>query len=240
MENLLQTVRELKTKAKNRRDLERYENAATFVNKAIQILQPALNDTTSTDLKSQIALELVDCYGLLGGINRRWALSSTDSQERLLRLQASFDAYDRGYREYEACEDYKITNSYNQLNRLVSYLLVNPSSLSDAPSNLSEGETLSLKKALEQAGESIRQQLTLGRRGDIWALADLALVNLLLDRENPAAAYANFIMASPPDYAYDSVLSVLRSLASLRLSISAKLVEAIQLLEAELQKIRAR
>lgn len=237
MENLLETVRELKTKAKNRRDLERYESAATFLEKAINILKSLFVDTTLSDCKSNLALELADCYGLLGGINRRWGLSSTDPQERLQRLQASFEAYDKGYKEYEAREKDKIVNSYNLLNRLVSYLLLNPASLNDTPAKLPDGKTLLMKKELEQAGESIRQQLLRERRGDIWAIADLALVNLLLDREAPAAAYENFLKSYPPDYAYDSVLSVLRPLVSLQLPVTAKLQDAVQLLEDNLQQL---
>lgn len=157
----------------------------------------------------------------------------------MIRLQQSFNAYNEGYQEYEAHEEYKITNSYNLLNRLVSYLLCKSASSSDTPGKLPNGQTLSIKKELEKAGESIRQQLTLERRGDIWALADLALVDLLLDRETPVSAYANFLAASPPDYAYDSALAVLRPLASLPLSTADKLQDGVELLEGKLQQLRS-
>lgn len=238
METLFQTVRELKTKAKNRRDLERYEKATTFLEKAIKLLETALENATTTDLKSNIASELADCYGLLGGINRRWGLISTDRQKNLELLQASFDAYDNGYQKYEAHKEYKIANSYNLLNRLVSYLLFNPTSLIDTPTKLSHGQTLLVKEELEKARVNIRQQLMLERRGDIWALADMALINLLLDRETAAAAYEDFLAASPQDYAYDSALSVLRPLAEIPLPVAAKLQEAVQLLEAKLQSLK--
>jgi|CXWL01.1.fsa_nt_gi hypothetical protein len=237
MENLLERIRELKTKAKNRRDLERYEIAIKFLEEAIQILKSAF-ETASADWKPQFATELADCYGLLGGINRRWALSSLDPHERLERLKASFNAYDTGYQEYEAHEEYKIANSYNMLNRLISYLLLNPTSLDNMPLEHPVGKTLLMKKELEKAGECIRQQLMLERRGDIWALADLALVNLLLGRETPVASYKDFLAASPPDYAYDSALAVLKPLASLHLTVAAHLKEAVQLLEAKLQQLR--
>ena len=238
MEDLLKTVRELKTKAKNRRDLERYASATSFLTKAIQELESALANTTITDWKSQIASELADCHGLLGGVYRRWGLSSVDQQQRQERLQASFRAYDEGYGKYEAHEEYKIANSYNRLNRLVSYLLFNPSSLDGTPVELPDGRKLPIRIELEMAEKSIRQQLILERRGDIWVLADLALVTLLLDRETPVEAYANFIDASPPDYAYDSALSVLQPLASLQLPVKSKLQVAVQLLEDKLQRIR--
>src|SRR5262245_49766966 len=123
MEDKLRIVRDLKTKAKNRRDLERYESAASFLETAIQILESALADSTMANRKSQLASELADCYGLLGGINRRWGLSLTEPEKRQELLRESFNSYNKGYQEYEAHEEYRITNSYNLLNRLVSLLL---------------------------------------------------------------------------------------------------------------------
>lgn len=238
MEDLLKNIRELKTKAKNRRDLERYESAASFLEKAIQLMEKALTTSTEANWKAMLFSELADCYGLLGGIKRRWGLSMADPIERSRRLRESFFAYNRGYHEYEAHEELKISNSYNLLNRLVSFLLFNPSSLNDAPVKLPDGQILSIKNELESAEKNISYHLALERRGDIWALADLALVNLLLDRESPSVAYASFIAASPPDYAYESSLSVLRPLASLQLPIANKLRDAVKMLEDNLYQLR--
>jgi len=237
MQDLFDKVRELKTKAKNRRDLERYESAASFAKQAIQTLESALASAEATE-KSKLADQLADSYGLLGGIYRRWGLSSADQQDREERLEESFNAYNRGYKQYEEREEYKIANSYNLLNRLVSYMLFNPASFSVASVTLPDGQTMSLNEELKKAGVSIGQQLKWERRGDIWAIADLALVNLLLDRETPVAAYADFISESPADYVYDSVLSVLRPLSALQLSISPKIQDAVELLEHKLQNIR--
>jgi tetratricopeptide (TPR) repeat protein len=236
MEDLLQVVRELKTKAKNRRDLGRYPAAIAILEEAVQALETELAGTTLAERRAQLAAELADCYGLLGGIHRRWGLS--DSQKRASQLLESFNAYDKGYEMYEAHEEYKIAISYNRLNRLVSYLLFDPVSLDGPPAHLPNDQTLSVKAELEKAGDILRQQLLLERRGDIWALADLALVNLLLDRGTAASAYAEFIAASPPNYCYDSALSVLHSLAELELPMKAKLNEAVKLLEAKLQELR--
>jgi hypothetical protein len=236
MENLFEKLRELKTKAKNRRDLKRYESAATCANQAIQTLESALDSTDATE-KSKLADQLADSYGLLGGIYRRWGLS-VDGQQKNELLQKSFNAYNTGYEKYEKCEEYKIANSYNRLNRLVSYLLINPASFSDGPVDLHDGQTLTVKERLESAGRNIDQQLKLERRGDIWAIADLALVKLLLESETPMAAYADFIAASPADYVYDSALSVLRPLSALELPVASKLKDAAELLEGKLQQIR--
>ena len=75
MEDVLQTIRDLKTKAKNQRDLERYEVAAKILKKiAIPLVKEKLSSTSLADWKAQLASELADCFGILGGIYRRWAL----------------------------------------------------------------------------------------------------------------------------------------------------------------------
>ena len=237
MEDLFEKVLELKTKAKNRRDLKRYESAASFANQAIQIGESALVSPDARE-KSKLADQLADSYGLLGGIYRRWGLSSDDQQKKYERLKESFNAYNTGYKKYEEREEYKIANSYNRLNRLVGYLLFNPASLDDPQVDIPDGKTL--KEELEDAGVSIENQLKLERRGDVWAIADMALVKLLLNRESPMAAYADFISASPADYVYDTVLSALRPLAVLELrdEIVDKLKGAVELVEGKLQNIR--
>jgi hypothetical protein len=237
MQDLFEKVRELKTKAKNRRDLERYNSAASFAKQTIQTLESALGSPEATE-KSKLADQLADSYGLLGGIYRHWGLSPAHQQERKERLKDSFDAYNTGYEKYEEHEEYKIANSYNRLNRLVSYLLFNPTSFSVESVTLPDGRTMSMNEELKKAGVSIDQQIKLERRGDIWAIADLALVNLLLGRETPVAAYADFISASPADYVYDSVLSIFRELAKLDISIASKLQDAVKLLECELEQLR--
>jgi hypothetical protein len=238
METLLQTIRELKTKAKNRRDLGRYDSAETILGEAISLAQEGLLSSTSTDWKSQLASELSDCYGLLGGIYRRWGLESKTEEERTLHLKKSVDEYQKGY-DLEKTDEYNIVNSYNMVNRLVSHILLEPDLSSTLATNPQGSGPLTVRQALQNAEKDIRDQLKEKRRGDIWALADLALVRLLLDEDDPVPAYAEFISKSPPDYAYESQLSTLRPLAELELPVTNKLRWAVQLLEGKLKQLQA-
>jgi len=239
MEDLLQTIRYLKTRAKNRRDLGRYESAVKILREeAVPLIQTELASTTLADWKVQLASELSDGFGIMGGIYRRWGLESETEQERILHLGESVNAYEKGY-ELERNPEYNIANSYNMVNRLVSYILLEPASLSDASTAESSSANISYDVRLElnRAESVVRDQLKEKRRGDIWALADLALISLLLDSSDPITAYADFIAKSPPSFAYESVLSTLRPMAILSLPVGDKLREAVRLLEAELMQL---
>jgi len=240
MDNLLQTIRELKTKAKNRRDLKRYESAATILDRAIALTEGDLTATDSPDWKAQLASELSDCFGLLGGVYRRWGLESEIPEERILHLRQSVEAYTRGC-NLEVVEEYHIVNSYNMVNRLVSYILMKPDSLADSPAqaNPALNDPLNVREELEKAEEAIRYQLREKRRGDIWALADFALVRLLLEKDDPSPAYAEFNAQSPPDYAYESALSTLRPMAELNFPAASRCHEAAQLLESKLSQLQS-
>jgi len=217
----------LKTQAKNRRDLRRYPRAVEILERAIEI---AKGNFANAELRSRMAEELADCYGLLGGVERRWALES-DGEEREEHLRKSSQAYDAAWK-YES-GDYGVVNSYGMVNRLVSRLLLKPDSLFvDGVSEFGKDvEPLSLREELEQARRRIEAQLARPRRDDYWAAADLALVNLLLEKQDPASAYAGFIQKSPPDYAFKSVLDVLRSFANLQWKLAKTFAEVIVYLE---------
>jgi hypothetical protein len=98
---------------------------------------------------------------------------------------------------------------------------------------------LNLPDELEKASTTIRQQLAGPRRGDYWAMADLALLEVLLGRRPAAVAYADFIDISPPDFAFASALASLRSLAELPTPCAIALREAVDLLEGQLQRLRS-
>ncbi|HEX8650037.1 MAG TPA: tetratricopeptide repeat-containing protein [Pyrinomonadaceae bacterium] len=240
MEDLLQTIRNLKTRAKNRRDLGRYERAVRILEEeAIPLIQKELSSTSLADWRAQLASELSDCFGILGGLYRRWALETETEQERKLHLRKSVDAYEKGY-EIEKNPKHNIINSYNMLNRILSYIFLEPDSLWDAtPSEkASYGKAYDVRQELQKIEAVIREQLKEKRRGDIWALADLALVRLLLGNDDPVVAYADFNAKSPPDFAYESALSTLRPLAKLRLPVADKLSRAVELLEEKLGQLQ--
>jgi hypothetical protein len=227
-------LRELKTQAKNRRDLKRYERAAHFADQAIALARKELLAESGANYKAQLASELADSYGLLGGIERRWGAESDDPALRREHYQASVRAYDQGY-EVESDPRYGLVNSYCLLNRLVGRVLLNPELLAlpataDAQPDAGGGG-LDLVAELEQAGEHIEEQLATERYGDYWVIADLALINLLLARADARTAYAPFNAQLPPDFAYKSVIETLRCVAAAWVSDASRWREAIDELE---------
>ena len=243
MSDPLDNIRKLKKRAKSQRKRGKYESALSFLKQAIESAQREL-DLQSTDLeKKPFAFEVGDCHGIKGGIYRRWAL---DEKERLTDpgqsesarrkhnelMIKSIKAYDEGFK-FEST--YGNVNSYNMVNRLVNRLFYKSTWLATVPTTIPQDIKLvveeqgvkvevAVKDELEKAKEGLRQQISVTgeRRGDIWALADQALVTLLLgeDEDDPVSAYADFIAASPPDYAYDTVISALEPLSELKLTIS--------------------
>ena len=235
MPTLIEQIRELKTQAKNRRDLQRYDRAVNILEKAIDLARGQLE---VPELRRQLASELADLYGLLGGVQRRWALESSDLKQRKEHLLDSIRAYDAGW-TFES-GSYGIENSYSMLNRLVSRILLDPSCLEGGLKDWGEKtRPTDVRKDLEEVEATLRSQLEGARRDDYWAAADWALVDLLLGKAKDASsAYALFNSKSPPDYAYGSVLDVLRPLAELDLPVGAALKEAVLMLEDRMAKPR--
>jgi tetratricopeptide (TPR) repeat protein len=234
MATVLDELRNLKTQAKNRRDLRRYNSAARLLERAIAL---ATTNLAIGELRGQMAEELADCNGLLGGVQRRWALES-DGEERSLHLVESIRAYDAAW-EFES-GDYGVVNSYGMVNRLVSRLLLTPDSLfaeglTDFGKNV---QPLAMRAQFQEAGQRIEAQLARPRRDDYWAVADLALVNVLLEKQEAVSAYSGFLEKSPPDYAFKSVLDVLRPLAGLKWKLADELMKAVVYLEQRAPSLR--
>lgn len=237
MQSQVERIRELKTEAKNRRDrgLRGYERAVRMLKEAIGIAEAGLEESALAE-HTQLATEITDCYGLIGGIERRWA-SDTVGAERDEHLLQSIAAYDRGF-EQESDARYGIANSYNRLNRLLSRLLLKPMSLEGGVTNFGpEVTALDVNKELVATAELIREQLIGTRRGDFWAMADLALIHVVLGHADPAAAYAEFNAMSPPDFAYKSALAGLQPLAEVPLKTAGSIKKAIGALESRLGRL---
>jgi hypothetical protein len=229
IKNILEEIQTFKTKAKNRRGLMLFSNAESYISKAIEMSESEFASTQAQNWKSRYALELSDCYGIKGGILRRWGLESDDSTERRQHLLNSVITYDQGF-VYESNDDFEIDDSYNKINRLVARILYDPELLSKEK-QLVEIKTVNVINELEDLRNSLDEQLKIDRRDDVWALADLALVSLLLDLDEPHMLYSNFIDANPPGYAYTSVISTLKPLSECDFPISGKLRESVDLLE---------
>jgi hypothetical protein len=227
METVVDQIRKLKTQAKNRRDLRRYDAAVRILQDAIGVAERSLSNS---ELRTQMAEELADCNGLLGGVQRRWALES-DGDARDARLRDSIRAYDAAWK-FES-GDYGVVNSYGMVNRLVSRLLLLPKSLfTEDVTDFGPGiEQLAMRVHLKDALDRIEAQLSRPRRDDYWAAADLALVNALLENEDGRSAYVVFLRKVPPAYAFKSVLDVLRPLAALPWPLRESLTQAVEFLE---------
>ena len=231
LEEIFENVIKQKRKAKNRRDIDRFEQAIKYLDQSIQELKETESengDLSEEDLKN-IHFQLSDCYGIMGGIYRRWGLSinDDDKKEREEKFLKSCEAYEDGY-SYEKRENQ--ANSYNMLNRLISKIFYDPGSLNFSEEEATENSKFVIN-GLEEAKTTIENQIKSKREKDVWALADLALVNILLDQKGPIEAFSDFVDASPPDYAYISLFSTLEPLSKLDLPVKDKLQKAVEYLE---------
>jgi hypothetical protein len=237
----IERIRELKTGAKNQRDrgAKGYPRALSMLAEAIAIARADLENSTSGERRAQLATELSDCFGMVGGVERRWAYES-EGDERALHLKAAIRAYDNGF-TFESNSEYGIADSYNRLNRLLVRLLIRPDALYSDDVVILDPEipAVNLRREFEEASIFIREQLTGTRRGNYWALADLGLVEVLLGRSPAAVAYADFIALSPPDFAYVSALAGLRPLAKLPIPTAPFLQKAVALLQDRLDRLRS-
>jgi len=240
MQALIDRIRNLKTEAKNQRDrgLRGYGRAVALLEEAIKVARSGFEEAVP-EMRAEFARELADCHGLVGGIQRRWAMDGP-AEDRDEHLRASIRAYETGF-EFESDREHGNANSYNMLNRLIGRLLLRPDLLSSRePIEIGPGiKALDLRGGLELASKTIQEQLAGARRGDYWALADLAMVQLVLGQTSPASAFAGFNSLSPPDFAYTSVLAALRPLAELPLTTAPAIKDAVNLLEGRLSSLRS-
>lgn len=235
----LERIRELKTSAKNQRDrgTKGYPRALASLDEAIALAREVVLATVP-EQAAQGAAELSDCYGLRGGIERRWA-DELGGEERIAHLKLAARAYDAGY-EFESDPRYGIFNSYNLVNRLIVRLLLVPKALvAEEPLALEGIAPLHLAAEFDRAADIIREQVAGPRRSDYWAWADLAMIEVLTLRSPPDAAYAPFLALGPPDFAYVSALAGLRPLAGLDIAGAGAMKSAVGLLEARLSQLRA-
>ena len=231
VEALLDHARTLKTRVKNLRDRGRYGEAVTIINELIERLEEFRSKCEDPADQAKVVSELSDCCGLLGGVERRWGLAQGDGQARTEHLEELVKAYDKG-RELERAMRSTRLDTYNMVNSIIGRILLRPKCLSNSvPSPVGPADVIDVTAELGRIADVLAEQSRADRRGDVWALADLALVKLLLGRDEPVAAYAEFVRQNPPTYAYESALSTLRPLAELDLSVRERLQEAIVHLE---------
>jgi hypothetical protein len=227
-QGILAEINDLKTKAKNRRDTGRFDRAMKFLTAAAEIAEEAFADARESEPR-ELATELSDIYGMAGGIARRQAFATQDLVERNDLLAESIRNYDKGY-EYEQ-PVFGVVNSYNLVNRIVSRVLARPDALdSDEPL---PDDAQSMREMIRHARGVVADQILETRRGDPWARADQALLEILetFSADN-VSAYGPLHRMSPPDYLYESALDTLRPLAEAAGDARPGLRRAIEDLEA--------
>jgi hypothetical protein len=234
MTPLIEPILEHKKAAKNLRDrgLPGFARAVGRLQEAIRLAGGMLAQTTVPDLQRQLAKELADCWGIQGGVHRRWATEG-DAAGRSSHLLAACAAYDQGH-AFEWDDRYNIRDSYNLVNRLTCRLLLQPRLLTD-PTVVDLGgglAPLNLPQALASALAGIEQHLA--RKANHWAEADLALLRVLLGQADAASAYQPFLALTPPAFALASTLDALRPLAALPTPAADGLGQAITLLQERL------
>ncbi len=237
------------------RDQKRWEDGISRLMEAIGLAKNEFKSTKTPSWRTNIAAELADCWGILGGIERRWALNSASNAHacrlgniiriasqyvkllssrrfrestrskgidiRSEHLERSIEAYDKGS-EYEVLSGE--TSTYNRLNRLLVRLLRDPTlMMSD---KIPAGCTKNMREELREVAALINP-----KEDDIWAAADMALLNILLDGKDAESAYNRF-NKNTPDFAIRSALDMLKPLAKLDLPNANALREAERLLNA--------
>ncbi len=227
MKPLGEQIIELKTEAKNQRDrgLRGYPRALARLNAAIALAEQGLAESTVTDVVRAFTKELADCHGMVGGVERRWGIEG-EEDARLAHLGSSCIAYDAGHR-HEWDPVYGTPATYNLVNRLTGRLLIRPDLLvCDEVVDLGQGiAPMNVNHELAEAMNLIEAQLA--KKGNFWAEADLALLQVLTGRAPASTAYAPFLALSPPGYAFGSALDGLAPLAASTIATRESLQAAI-------------
>lgn len=227
------SIRNLKTKAKNRRDRGMFDRATKILSQAAELGERGF-ETGSEDGRSSYASELADVYGMLGGIARRQGLDTEDLETRDSLLRESYEYYDKGYR-YERYST-EVSDSYNLVNRLVSRILADASVLTGPMTDDgSPDREASMIRMLQDAQRDVAKQIAESRNTDPWAHADQALLDLLASESaNATSAYGQLHGMSPPGYVYESALATLRPLAAAAGAYRPELKAAVRDLESRL------
>jgi hypothetical protein len=220
MAEVIDVVRDLKKRAQAEREQGNHHIAAQTLHQAVDLLEDAMARRKAGGHDSEVesgpappveiglAAQLVDIYGMLGG--RRRAEGD---------LVGAIAAYDAGF-QYESIPRYGFKNSYNALNRLVTRVLLSPSSLTDPNALRKHAEVafVDVPATLSELQVQLERQVKGVRANDCWAAGDLALTCALNGDDGGAFdALASFASCTPPppSSAYQSYASSMGMLAKL-------------------------
>lgn len=194
-EYIIEKAKTDKNRARRYRKAGKLADAERLLRESIRFLQETLDQISqdeSSQTEADIARELSDCYGSLGGVLRSAG-----------RYAESMQAYDAG-EALESSERYGIVNSYNLVQRLVARVLLRPDLVWAEPWFVGNED---LPTALGRAEEIIKGQMSV-RVDDPWILADQALVRLLLLRTEASEqeSWKKFRETASFSFAVDSTL----------------------------------
>lgn len=180
--------------------------------------------------ETAVAEQLADFWGIRGGLyrSRGSALPDDGSHD----LETAIQAYDRGSR-YELSERFGLLNSYNTVNRLVLRIIRQPDILT--AEEAVPGNRKRMADLLEEAAKLIEAQLDKGRTDVAWALADLAMIELLCDGSDLEPILEQFDEATVTDkYPLESMLNVIRDLLRAGVRPRRRFVQTAEQIRAKL------
>ena len=211
----LEDVLGLKDSAKSARDNGNWPEALTDLQDALDVLR-AMADAGSDDITAEIA----DTYGMIGGIERRWALT-TEGADQAEHLERSRQAYDDGFEREERISSLEGT-TYNRINRIIARVLIRPSILAGEPGDLD------ISRELADAEELVDEQTDGERKRDPWAYCDLLMIQLLAGGGEAASTLDVLVGLHPPGFVYKSLLDTLEPLARAAKSVRPQLESTVQ------------
>jgi len=220
VKRIVDYVRSLKASAKSARDDEDWEDALSDCDEAVTILVEQLRGDLP-GWEGQLRSELADTYGLIGGIHKRWGLEMAGEQ-RGAHLKASLDAYEKGYEEERTLPAGE-SSTYNQINRLVGHILLDPSPLEASGSQ----RHAAFLEDLRAGEEVLVEQIEGSRQRDPWAYCDLATVRALLGEGDGVNVLHQLERLAPPAFVYESWLTTLEPLAEVAGGTRPELVELV-------------
>jgi hypothetical protein len=195
-----------KRQAQRKREQHHYRDAVKLLKSTIDDLEAERLELVSTSRDSkagerekEVAAMLAECNGSLGGIHRF-------SKE----FRDAIRAYDKGY-HYESNTRYGIVNSYNLTQRLITRVLLRPERYAKQRWKV---EQAIFPEALQLAEAEVLGQLNGRREGDPWAMADLAMLRLLLASPEESAAWEDLSASKPYYFVLQSTLELLKGLST--------------------------
>jgi len=214
--------------ARNARDLKRaeeeFEEAESSIEEAFEEIEasgnfnPNVKENIDQATKDQ-ARELADCWGIRGGIYREEG-----------KIREAIDAYDNGY-QLESETRYEIHSTYNTVNRLVLRLLTNPNLLKQDSSATSDSRLLKpLPELLADSARAIAAEWR-NMTDPVWSLADMVLIKSILESPDETQWEELFKAKANNRFPFDSLGTVVKTLAKSELPISETLNQLAQRLD---------